>query len=238
MKKYNQCVTVLEVLISIIIIGFVILFLFTMLNQIRNEDNQNNIQSTFVITQSSVIKQVSDDIIDFGVSAIESCSLDKVVLNTDRLAGTPYRCVKIKYSKPGIKDNIGFILIYQHFLSYSVVNKKYQGNKDDTAWTIHYVRGHYTKGEFANTWTSTQKATLRDLVEPIVMNDELAPVVTYTRINNSKVLSAGNIQIPIETMTGERYDINIGFNYNQTTNPFKCVGSSNSVNRLTCTEIQ
>ena len=70
------------------------------------------------------------------------------------------------------------------------------------------------------------------------MNDELAPVVTYTRINNSKVLSAGNIQIPIETMTGERYDINIGFNYNQTTNPFKCVGSSNSVNRLTCTEIQ
>ena len=51
MKKQNG-MTIIEVLLSVVIIGIVLLLLFSLLIQVRNEDNENNIQSNFIINQS------------------------------------------------------------------------------------------------------------------------------------------------------------------------------------------
>ena len=44
--------------------------LFTLLIQVRNEDTSNQIQSNFVINQATIIKEVQEDIVNYGVKSI------------------------------------------------------------------------------------------------------------------------------------------------------------------------
>ncbi len=62
MRKKNGT-TIIEILISIIIIAIVMGLLFTLLIQVRNEDTSNQIQSNFVINQATIIKEVQEDIV-------------------------------------------------------------------------------------------------------------------------------------------------------------------------------
>ena len=61
MRKQNGT-TIMEILISVIIIAIVMGLLFTLLIQVRNEDKSNQIQSNFVINQSTMIKEIEEDI--------------------------------------------------------------------------------------------------------------------------------------------------------------------------------
>ena len=57
MKKYNHGTTILEVLISIIIISLVIGLLFGLIIQIQQDDEENNLNSSFILAESTIEKR-------------------------------------------------------------------------------------------------------------------------------------------------------------------------------------
>ena len=76
MKK-NSGMTIIEIILSICIIAIVLVLLFTMLIQVRHQDDNNNIQSNFIINQSTFIKAVEEDTVNYGVKSIGSCTFSR-----------------------------------------------------------------------------------------------------------------------------------------------------------------
>ena len=146
MRKQDG-MTIIEVLLSVVIIGIVLLLLFSLLIQVRNEDNENNIQSNFIINQSTFIKELEEDIINYGVKSVSPCILGDLNLTDSTVDGNKYTCMKLTYAADYLDDNIGFLVIYKSFTTYTVVNGKYVGDK--SSWMIEYQRGKYKDAIFS-----------------------------------------------------------------------------------------
>ena len=58
MKKYNQGTTILEVLVSIILISTIVGLLFGLLIRIQEDDEENNLNSSFLLAESTIEKTV------------------------------------------------------------------------------------------------------------------------------------------------------------------------------------
>jgi len=88
MRKRNGT-TIVELLISVILIALVLALLFNLLVQVRNEDVTNNTQSNYVINQAAIIKEIEQDFIDYGVKKVSSCSLSSFCLVVDHAREIP-----------------------------------------------------------------------------------------------------------------------------------------------------
>ena len=73
----NKGMTITELLVSICIISIVLLLLFSLLIQVRSEDNKSSIQSNFIIDQSTMIKAIEEDVTDYGVKRVSACTLSE-----------------------------------------------------------------------------------------------------------------------------------------------------------------
>ncbi len=216
MRKKNGT-TIIEILISIIIIAIVMGLLFTLLIQVRNEDTSNQIQSNFVINQATIIKEVQEDIVNYGVKSISKCTLGEANISNSVLNQgheSKFKCIKIEYAR------------------YDVENGEYKGQSDSARWMIQYIRGNYTKYQTASgrpVLTSWKNATqiMKDYPADINTND--GAYVSY-RIA-SGAWNAASIVIPIVNGDGEHYDINLGFTFYGENN-FKC--RSDDKNKLDC----
>ena len=127
-RKYNRGMSIVEILISICIISIVLALLFTLLIQVRHEDTDNNIQSNFIINQSTYIKTIEEDIVNYGIKSVENCTLADANIREDTVAKGQQdniKCIKIVYAADYLKDNIGFIFVYNHYRSYDVENGNY-----------------------------------------------------------------------------------------------------------------
>ncbi len=234
MRKKNG-ITIIEILISIIIIAIVMGLLFTLLIQVRNEDTSNQIQSNFVINQATIIKEVQEDIVNYGVKSISKCTLGEANISNSVLNQgheSKFKCIKIEYEANYISDNIGFLMLYNTYARYDVENGEYKGQSDSARWMIQYIRGNYTKYQTASgrpVLTSWKNATqiMKDYPADINTND--GAYVSY-RIA-SGAWNAASIVIPIVNGDGEHYDINLGFTFYGENN-FKC--RSDDKNKLDC----
>lgn len=230
--KKNSGVTIIEILISIAIIGIVLILLFTLLVQIRREDSANNIQSNFIINQSTFIKKIEEDMVDYGVKSIGSCTLADVNISNTVVSGyeNRYRCVRIEYAADYLKDKVGFLLIYNYYTKYENINGSFKGK--DPSWIIQYVRGSYStcyvgQSPKKSTWRSSINI-MKEIPAEVDVSD--IPYIKYTAVNNNKY-NAASLVIPIINLEGEHYDISLSFAFKDN-KTFKCDNAH--PNRLSC----
>ncbi len=222
MKK-NAGITMVEIILSICIIAIVIVFLFSMLIQVREEDEQNNIESSFIIAQSTFIKSIEEDIVNYGVKAVGSCTLADVNISDTVVSGYEdnYKCIRIEYAADYIKDKVGYLLVYNYYTHYDVVDGRYQGR--DPSWMIQYVRGSYgicnatSSLPIKSSW-SPATTMMRELPDEIDLSDR--PYVLYTASQGNSH-NAASIVLPIMNMQAEHYDINLSFTF-MGNNNFTC----------------
>lgn len=235
MKK-NQGMTIVEILISICIISIVVLLLFNMLIQVRNEDVSNQIQSNFVINQSTFIKELEEDIINYGVKSISSCSLQEANISSELLNNgyeNKFKCLKFEYAADYTEDNIAFLMVYNTYARFDVENGEYKGRDDSARWMVQYVRGHYKRynGDRPDL-TSWRNATqlMKEYPSEVVLND--SPYILYTAGANP-TQNAASIVVPIVSGEGEHYDINLSYIY-QGNSTFKCKTSNPKLLECRC----
>ncbi|MCH5166421.1 MAG: prepilin-type N-terminal cleavage/methylation domain-containing protein [Erysipelotrichales bacterium] len=232
MRKQNGT-TIVEVLISIIIITIVLGLLFNMFLQIRNEDNSNQIQANFTINQSTIVKDVEEDIVNYGVKRVSSCDLSEANISSIATGfENKHRCIKIEYAADYIEDKIGFLMLYNTYSRYDTDNGAYVGQSDTASWMIQYVRGHYTK-TYANgsaDYSSFKNGTQTMKQYPTEVSTIPKVAVKYSATGT---VNAASINFPIETGDGERYDINLSFTFNGNST-FKCLNNHESSFECIC----
>ncbi len=235
MRKPNGT-TIMEVLISICIIALVMAVLFNLLVQVRNEDVSNQIQSNYVINQSTIIKEVEDDIGDFGIKSVSSCVLSEANVTTDLLNHgyeNKFKCLKIEYAADYIEDRIGFLMIYNTYAKFDVVNGKYVGRPDSATWMVQYVRGRYTKySGNVPILTSWKNGTQNMKEYPDEVDLSERAYMLYTAASGS-AQNAASLVIPIRNSDGEHYDLNFGFIFTGNSY-FKCKTSNNNMFQCRC----
>lgn len=234
--KNNKGMTIVEILISICIISIVVLLLFNMLIQVRNEDTSNQIQSNFVINQSTFIKELEEDMINYGVKSISSCSLQEANISKELLNSgneSKFKCLKFEYAADYTDDNIGFLMVYNTFARFDVENGEYKGRDDSARWMIQYVRGHYRRynGDRPDltSWHNTTQM-MKEYPSIVELNDN--PYVSYTA-GAHPTQNAASIVLPIANGEGEHFDINLSYIYQGNTN-FKCKTSNNKMLECRC----
>lgn len=138
MKLDNKGITLVEIIISVALIAIVLIFLFTLLIQINNENSDNEIKSSYLVNQSSFIKQIEEDFLDYHLIDGGKCSdrginiyytsgettSDSIYL--PRWTGGQIKCLSFSYN--------GSIYSYGHIFIYE---------RNDGATVLSYYRGDF-----------------------------------------------------------------------------------------------
>ena len=98
MRLDNKGITLVEIIVSVALIAIVIIFLFTLLIQINNENSDSEINSSYLINQSSFIKQIEEDIIEYNLQRGNSCRGEGVYLPRWNGDSNYIKCLTFVYS--------------------------------------------------------------------------------------------------------------------------------------------
>lgn len=232
--KSNKGMTIVEILISVCIIALVLTLLFALLIQVRNEESSNSIQSNFLMNQSTFIKQIEEDIVNYGVKAVTACDLGATGTTSESITmghENDYKCIKIHFAADYVKDNVGIILVYNTYKHYGYEDGKYVGK--DPTWSISYQRGNYNECNargvpILSKWKNASGILSKEIPSEVDLSDK--PYVSYTASSGDNITNAASLVIPIVNLEGEHYDINLAFTFKGNRN-FVC---SEDVNRLDC----
>ena len=74
MKLNNKGVTLVEIIVSVALISIVLIFLFSLLIQVNNENSDNEVKSSYLVNQSAFIKQIEEDFIDYKFTDGDLCN--------------------------------------------------------------------------------------------------------------------------------------------------------------------
>lgn len=232
MKNNNHGVTTIEILISICIIGMVLLFLFNMFIQVRKEDEENNIQSTFLINQSTFIKRIEEDIANYGLVGISSCGndfSDSLVTQAAFDANAGYHCIRFEYGKGYIKDRIGYLVVYKYYTKYAK-NDNGVFEYSEPQWMIKYSRGYYRScGPNPGVYEYWEETSFLGKEIPAEITLGQGSYARYTYATGANLLNAATIVLPIIDESGAHYDINLAFTFNSGAN-FYCQTGGNQGN--------
>ena len=212
--KNNKGMTIVEILISVCIIALVLTLLFALLIQVRNEENNNSIQSNFLMNQSTFIKQIEEDIVNYGVKAITPCEIGAAGdtnITISKGHENDFKCIKLHFAADYIQDNIGILLIYNSYKKYDSVDGQLVGR--EPTWTISYQRGYYRQCGVNNQpdtskWQRVGGILAKELPTEIDLTD--IPYVLYTATGG---YNAASLVVPIENLEGEHYDLNISITF-------------------------
>lgn len=87
MKLNNKGVTLVEIIISVALISIVLIFLFSLLIQVNNENSDNEVKSSYLVNQSTFIKQIEEDFLDYGFAGTATnCQSSTNISKTDSAA--------------------------------------------------------------------------------------------------------------------------------------------------------
>lgn len=244
--KNNKGMTIVEILVSVCIISLVLTLLFSLLIQVKEEENNNDIQSNFLLNQSTFITQIEEDIVNYGVKAVSACgqnatgSSDDINYLANGENGNNFYCIKIYYAADYLKDNIGIIQVINYYQKYKVVDGVIVHDENsEPVWSIRYQRGSYGKCDkndvpIWDSWKFNGVRIMKDMPSQIDLSS--IPYMKYTVSTNK--MNAASLVIPIANLEGEHYDINLSFTFNQPVSKetngkdvnFICVEDSKTLN--------
>ncbi|MCR4581158.1 MAG: prepilin-type N-terminal cleavage/methylation domain-containing protein [Bacilli bacterium] len=233
MNKYNKGITIVEILLSIIIIGIVLIILYNMLIGVRKDNDENQMKSQYVVNQANYVQLIEEDITNYGVSFVSACDLYDIDMDSFNINSSyrkNFKCIRINYAADYLEDNIGYLMVYNYNYKYDVTNNNSLVGKQ-SSWMIRYTRGHYN--------SSGKWVPLNSRMDsfPDDTNLEESVKVKFNRSNSSlQNLDAAYISVPIISSTGEHYDINLPFLINSDKS-FYCytgISSGASYAKLEC----
>lgn len=220
MKKYNHGTTILEVLISIIIISIVVGLLFGLLVQIQADDEENNLNSSFTLAESTIERTVGEDAINYNIKRVSSCTLQDAGIDSNTIASNKYECIRLEYDSNYTKDNIGYITIYEYYKTY---DSKYCPNGENACnptWVVRYTRGKYENciiGDIATNYTyRPNKTMMREYLSGVNLGEvkvSYGSLYDDTKLYSNQLLNPVLITMPVSAYNGRHYDISISFNH-------------------------
>jgi len=221
MKRNNNSsgMTIVEVLVSVIIISLVMGVLFALLLQIQKASTDIKKKSSLLISQNVVTKAVEKDMIEIGVKAISKCSFEQFGFNPESIdTSETSNCVRIEYNQSYDISDVGYILIY-----------KQKSGIDDSNWVIRYGKGYYKDctvgksideadyGSWKDTYSVVQK--LDSDTNLVLTDDNTSISVNYTanydigKKYSEQKENMGNLFIPISDTNGFNYNIDLSFSF-------------------------
>lgn len=233
----NKGMSITELLVSILIISIVLLLLFSLFIQVKNQDSKNAIQSNFILNQATIIKAIEEDTVDYGLKRISACNLSEMGIDPNIIVKgyeDKYQCLKLEFKSSFLKANIAFLSMYNYYTKYEYTDKGYVSkDKDNKSWMISYKRGYYKNfnGDGTPNYKSfvSESSFMKEIPEEVDLSFD--SYLNYTALSDN--INAASLVFPIVSSAGEHYDINIGFTY-QGNNLFKCKSNNADYNKFNC----
>ena len=131
--KNNKGMTLVEIIISIALISIVLLFLFILLVTVNDINTESEVNSTYLINKSLILKNIEEELSKANSISLSSCNINdfytgyEAYKNTLETKNKTTRCISLKYL-----DNVGnqigtpaYIAIYYY--------------KNKTEYVISYI---------------------------------------------------------------------------------------------------
>lgn len=151
MKLNNKGVTLVEIIISVALISIVLIFLFSLLIQVNNENSDNEVKSSYLVNQATFIKQIEEDFLDYGFAgSADTCSssdidssnssaplyLPRLFTGTVNLDSEDGDTRNIKCLKLHFNDTTAFVFLYKR-------DETSTSGTEDYKTILSYYRGDF-----------------------------------------------------------------------------------------------
>ncbi len=140
MKLNNKGITLIEIIISIVLVSIVLIFLFTLLISVKDMNTESEVNSTYLINKSLILKNIEEDLKNSNSVTITKCpkvdSSSKVdIIKSfytnyklpDDLKNQAVECLKFKFG-----SDEAFLGIYYHKTRESYAISYIHGNTKTT----------------------------------------------------------------------------------------------------------
>lgn len=197
MKLNNKGITLVEIIISVALISIILIFLFSLLIQVNNENSDNEVKSSYLVNQATFIKQIEEDFLDYGEGFKEgsyctestiSATTPDASLYLPKLYGASVsltgdaqtmniKCLNFKYND----DSNSYLFLYKRedtsnengyvtILSYYRGDFKQSVELEEFDWNMNVIRGTTEQLSASASSNSTYKEFTFSL--PIIGPDE------------------------------------------------------------------
>ena len=213
--KNNKGISIVEIIISITLISIILVFLFTMLITVKNEDDKSKHVANMLVNQALIIKEIETDFIDYELTDIASCSdcgtppcddsIKSILPQTTAVslvdASPKGNCLKLIYNPAKFQnlsstdpENIGYLTRYSYRYSGTISDPKY-------IEVVSYRRG--------------EKSLVRE-IRSLEASGEISPITGTVLQKCGGNACAISIDLPISDDDGEDYGVHLGYVYDQT----------------------
>ncbi len=204
MKLNKKGITLVEIIISIALISIVLIFLFSLLVDVKDMNDEASINSDYLINKALILKNIEEDLDETTSLKISACEINDfyTTYNTykDSLEDKKKANECIKFIFNGDNSNVAHLGIY------------YYKNKD--SYVISYIHGN-TKAtrllpEFEK-YNVDENGKIKNAFEIKYSNSN---DITNELITGEKVLNKNifhKIEIPIIGSDGKDYSILISY---------------------------
>lgn len=126
-------ITLVEIIISIVLISIVLIFLFSLLITVNDINEESKVNSTYLINKSLILKNIEEDLNKAASVKLSSCNINdlytgystyKDTLNTELKAN---KCIKFTYDT----DDEAYLGIYYY--------KRSETDNDKNKYVISYI---------------------------------------------------------------------------------------------------
>lgn len=202
--------TLVEIIISIVLISIVLIFLFSLLITVNDINKESEVNSTYLINKSLILKNIETDFDNASSVKLTTCtngvkdfytSYNPDDLETNQKAS---RCLKFVYNYGTSKESEAFLGIYYY--------KRSETETDKNGYVISYI---HEKNNVRATRllpnyeenTKNIKVDSNNIIDTWKYNGNAIPTSEIILTNGSFQL----ITIPIIGPDGKDYSINISY---------------------------
>ena len=237
-KRINDSkgMTIVEVLVSVIIISLIMGVLFTLLLQVQKINGEADKRSSIALAQNVITKAIERDMIEIGVKSISACNFNEFGFNQNVIDSYEkdgeikynYECIRVEYNQSYDLADVGYLMVY-----------KQSSSQDNPAWVIRYGRGYYNDCEkdavpdFRN-WKETYSVVQKldsDVDLKIIPSEN---EVTYSALYESnkkyseQKLNNGKLFIPLQDENGYTYNIDLSFSFRLYNATYESISDTNT----------
>jgi len=124
MKLNNKGITLIEIIISIVLISIVLIFIFSLLIEVNNMNKKSEINSSYLINKALIIKNIEEDIKDSNTISLSKCDNGIKSFYTSYGVNPDYfnsdnnnkanMCIKLTLNKGEEKQDAYLAIYYYH----------------------------------------------------------------------------------------------------------------------------
>ena len=129
MKLKSKGMTLIELLITIVIVGIILLFMFTLLNELKNETDNNNFAYNNQTNKVDAIHAVQKDLNNYVLLGIKDVSVNDLKIEFYYLKGNENRTAVLSSSNKTTTNALGKS-ITKYYLNY------YNVDREENSWEM------------------------------------------------------------------------------------------------------